>query len=159
MRLLERYATFYVPIMLTAAAVLLFVTRDMSRAVTLLVVACPGAFVLAGPTAMIAALAAASRLGILVKNTKFLEVLANVDTVVLDKTGTVTLGHLEVVAVRLHARFRGRIAAGCGFVRGGVAAPGIPGGHASRRAGGAVARGCPIVGRRDTWPRRRGGGK
>jgi heavy metal translocating P-type ATPase len=99
-RLLEQYATYYVPIMLTAAAVLLFVTHDMSRAVTLLVVACPGAFVLAGPTAMVAALAAASRLGILVKNTKFLEVLADVDTVVLDKTGTVTLGHLEVVAIR-----------------------------------------------------------
>jgi Cd2+/Zn2+-exporting ATPase/Cu+-exporting ATPase len=69
----------------------------MSRAVTLLVVACPGTFVLAGPTALIAALATASRLGILVKNTRFLEVLADVDTVVLDKTGTVTLGHLEVV--------------------------------------------------------------
>ncbi len=99
-RLLERYAGFYVPLMLMSAAVLLFVTRDMSRAVTLLVVACPGTFLLAGPTAMIAALAAASRLGILVKNTKFLEVLADVDTVVLDKTGTVTLGHLDVVAIR-----------------------------------------------------------
>src|SRR4029077_1877158 len=98
-RLLERYATYYVPVMLMAAGVLLFVTREMSRAVTLLVVACPGTFLLAGPTAMIAALAAASRLGILVKNTKFLEVLADVDTVVLDKTGTVTLGHLEVVSL------------------------------------------------------------
>jgi Cd2+/Zn2+-exporting ATPase len=98
-RLLEQYAQFYVPVMLLAAAVLLFVTRDMSRAVTLLVVACPGTFVLAGPTAMIAALAAASRMGILVKNTKFLEVLADVDTVVLDKTGTVTLGHLEVIGI------------------------------------------------------------
>ena len=84
------------------AAVVLFISRDMSRAVAVLVVACPGAFVLAGPTAMIAALAAASRLGILIKNTKFLEVLADVDTVVLDKTGTVTLGHLEVVASRLY---------------------------------------------------------
>jgi len=82
----------------------LFISRDMSRAVAVLVVACPGAFVLAGPTAMIAALAAASRLGILIKNTKFLEVLADVDTVVLDKTGTVTLGHLEVVTSRPWAR-------------------------------------------------------
>src|SRR5262245_12095486 len=98
-RWLEQYAGYYVPVMLLAAAVLLFVTRDMSRAVALLIVACPGTFVLAGPTAMIAALAAASRLGILVKNTKFLEVLADVDTVVLDKTGTVTLGHLEVVSI------------------------------------------------------------
>jgi heavy metal translocating P-type ATPase len=99
MRLVQRYAGFYVPIMLIAAATMLFMTRDMSRAVAMLVVACPGAFVLAGPTAMIAALAAASRLGILIKNTKFLEVLAEVDTVVFDKTGTVTLGYLEVVAV------------------------------------------------------------
>jgi heavy metal translocating P-type ATPase len=97
-RLLERYAAYYVPIILMVAAVVLFVTRDMSRAVAVLVVACPGAFVLAGPTAMIAALAAASRVGILIKNTKFLEVLADVDTVILDKTGTVTLGHLEVVS-------------------------------------------------------------
>ena len=97
-RLLEQYAGYYVPIILMVAAGVLFVTRDMSRAVAVLVVACPGAFVLAGPTAMVAALAAASRLGILIKNTKFLEVLADVDTVVLDKTGTLTLGRLEVVA-------------------------------------------------------------
>ena len=99
-RLVEHYAGYWVPAILMAAAVLLFLTRDMSRVVTLMVVACPGAFVLAGPTAMIAALAAASRLGILVKNTKFIEALADVDTVVLDKTGTVTLGHLEVVSIQ-----------------------------------------------------------
>ncbi len=99
-RLVEQYAKYWVPSILTAAAVLLFLTHDMSRVVTLMVVACPGAFVLAGPTAMIAALAAASRLGILVKNTKFIEVLADVDTVVLDKTGTVTLGHFAIVTIR-----------------------------------------------------------
>src|SRR4029077_10210576 len=98
-RLLERYATYYVPVMLMAAGVLLFVTREMSRAVTLLVVACPGTFLLAGPTAMIAALAAASRLGIVVKNTNVLEGFVGVDAVVLDKTGTLTLGHLEVVSL------------------------------------------------------------
>jgi heavy metal translocating P-type ATPase len=97
-RLLEQYAGYYVPMILMIAAVVLFVTREMSRAVAVLVVACPGAFILAGPTAMIAALAVASRLGILIKNSKFLEALADVDTVILDKTGTVTLGHLEVVS-------------------------------------------------------------
>jgi Cd2+/Zn2+-exporting ATPase len=49
---------------------------------------------------MVAALAAASRLGILIKNTKFLESLADVDTVIFDKTGTVTRGHLELVDTR-----------------------------------------------------------
>ena len=61
-----------------------------------LVVGCPGALVLAGPAAMIAALAAASKLGILIKNTRFLEALSGIDTVVLDKTGTVTIGHLQL---------------------------------------------------------------
>ncbi len=100
LKLIERYASYYVPIILTIAGVVLFVTRDMSRAVAVLIVGCPGALVLAGPTAMVAALAAASRLGILIKNTRFLEVLADVDTVVLDKTGTVTLGRLELVSMR-----------------------------------------------------------
>ncbi len=100
LKLIERYAGYYVPIILTIAGVVLFVTREMSRAVAVLIVGCPGALVLAGPTAMIAALAAASRLGILIKNTRFLESLADVDTVVLDKTGTVTLGRLELLSMQ-----------------------------------------------------------
>ena len=100
LKLIEQYASYYVPVILTVAAVVLFVTRDMTRAVAVLVVGCPSAFVLAGPTAMVAALTAASRLGILIKNTRFLESLADVNTVVLDKTGTVTLGHLELQSLR-----------------------------------------------------------
>jgi len=100
LKLIEQYAGYYVPIILTIAAVVLFVTRDMSRSVAVLIVGCPGALVLAGPTAMIAALAAASRLGILIKNTRFLESLADVDTVVLDKTGTLTLGRLELSSMQ-----------------------------------------------------------
>jgi heavy metal translocating P-type ATPase len=100
LKLIEQYAGYYLPIILTIAGVVLFITRDMSRAVAVLVVGCPGALVLAGPTAMVAALAAASRLGILIKNTRFLESLSDADTVVLDKTGTVTLGQLEVAAVQ-----------------------------------------------------------
>ena len=92
MRLIEQYAGYYVPLVLMIAAVTLFASRD-------LVVGCPMALILAGPTAMVAALAAASRLGILIKNAKFLEVLGDVDTVVFDKTGTVTLGQLEVIGV------------------------------------------------------------
>jgi len=96
LKLIEQYAGYYLPIILTIAGVVLFVTRDMSRAVAVLVVGCPGALILAGPTAMVAALAAASRQGILIKSTRFLESLCDADTVVLDKTGTVTLGRLEV---------------------------------------------------------------
>ena len=100
MKLIDQYAGYYVPIILIVAGVVLFITHEMSRAVAVLVVGCPVAFILAGPTAMIAALATASRLGILIKNTRFLESLSDVDTVVLDKTGTVTLGKLELVETR-----------------------------------------------------------
>jgi Cd2+/Zn2+-exporting ATPase len=99
LKLIEQYAGYYMPIILTIAGVVLFVTQDVARAIAVLIVGCPGALVLAGPTAMIASLATASRLGILIKNTRFLESLADVDTVVLDKTGTVTLGRLELLSM------------------------------------------------------------
>jgi len=98
-RLLERYATYYLPLVLLIAAVVLFLTRDLGRAITILVVSCPCAFVLSSPAAMVAALAAASRLGILIKNTRFLEVVGEIRTLILDKTGTVTLGQLSVVKI------------------------------------------------------------
>jgi heavy metal translocating P-type ATPase len=100
LKMIEKYAGYFILIVLTIAAVVLFATRDVSRAIAVLVVGCPGPFILAGPTAMVASLAAASRLGILVKNTRFLETLANVKTVILDKTGTVTLGQMQLVESR-----------------------------------------------------------
>jgi Cd2+/Zn2+-exporting ATPase len=98
-RLLERYARIYLPVVLSVAAIVLFATGEVSRAITVLVVACPCALVLSGPAAMVAALAVASRWGVLVKGTSFLERLTEVDTLVLDKTGTVTLGTLSVLSL------------------------------------------------------------
>ncbi len=95
-RLIERYASFYLPFVISFAAVVLFLTMDTTRAITVLVVACPCAFVLASPAAMVAALAVASRIKVLIKNTGFLEKLSDIDTLVLDKTGTITLGRLKV---------------------------------------------------------------
>ena len=66
------------------------------RAITVLVVACPGALLISHPTAMVAAFAAAARLGIMIKQTRTLEAAATVDTVVLDKTGTITTGRFAV---------------------------------------------------------------
>ena len=63
------------------------------------------AFVLAGPSAMIAALATASRLGILVKSVRFFETACQIDTVVFDKTGTLTHGQLSVAAIRASEPF------------------------------------------------------
>jgi len=99
LRLVEQYAKYFVLGVLLIAGITLFLTHDVSRAITVLVVGCPGPFLIAGPAAMVASLAVASRQGILVKNAKFLEALSNVNSVVFDKTGTVTTGMLQVASV------------------------------------------------------------
>jgi Cd2+/Zn2+-exporting ATPase len=96
MRMVDRYATWYTPIVLMLAAMVLFFTRDMSRAISMIVIACPCAIILSAPTAVVAALSAAARLGVLVKNVVDLETAKNITSVVLDKTGTLTTGELSV---------------------------------------------------------------
>ncbi len=68
----------------------------IEKAISVLVVTCPGALLLASPTAMVAAFAAAARLGIMIKSTAVFDTAAGIDTVVLDKTGTITTGHFAV---------------------------------------------------------------
>ncbi len=98
-QLLERYASYYAPFVLLVASVALILTGEVSRAVAVLVVACPCALVLSSSTAMVAALAVASRYGILIKSARFLEVLCEARRLVLDKTGTVTIGRLDVAGL------------------------------------------------------------
>jgi heavy metal translocating P-type ATPase len=97
-RLLERYAGGYMALVLLLTASLWFLTGSTMGALAVLVASCPCALVLAAPATSIAAIAVASRHGILVKGSAFLEQLANVDAVVFDKTGTLTLGELRLVA-------------------------------------------------------------
>jgi Cd2+/Zn2+-exporting ATPase len=99
-RLLERYASRYMVLVLLTAAGTWFLTSNTVAMLAVLVAACPCALVLAAPATSIAAIAVASRHGILVKGAGFLENLATVDAVVFDKTGTVTLGQLQVVGAR-----------------------------------------------------------
>ncbi|MFO0912331.1 MAG: heavy metal translocating P-type ATPase [Pirellulales bacterium] len=96
---IEYCAAFYLPVMLLAAAGILATTHDVSRVVAMLVVACPCALLIAAPTAAIAAIAVANRRGVVVKQVKHLEALADIGTVVFDKTGTVTTGRLTVQAL------------------------------------------------------------
>ena len=95
-KLVEKYVSLYFPFVIMVAATTLFATSDVSRAIAILVISCPCALILASPTAMIAALVRSSRYGIMIKNTAFLELLAEVDTLIFDKTGTVTYGKLEI---------------------------------------------------------------
>lgn len=98
-RLLERYAGRYMLLVLLIATVVWFITHSATAMLAVLVACCPCAIVLAAPATAIAAIAVASRHGILVKGSAFLEQLATVDTVVFDKTGTVTLGQLKLMGV------------------------------------------------------------
>jgi heavy metal translocating P-type ATPase len=95
-RVLERYAGRYLVLVLLAAAGLWFATGDFPAMLAVLVASCPCALVLAAPATAVAAIAVAARHGILVKGSGFLEHLATVDSLVLDKTGTVTLGALRL---------------------------------------------------------------
>jgi Cd2+/Zn2+-exporting ATPase len=95
-RLIDRYATWFTPVILSCAAIAWIVTGDISRAVAVLIVGCPCALILAAPTATVAALGRAARAGILVKGGQYLERAAAVKAVFFDKTGTLTLGEPRV---------------------------------------------------------------
>ena len=97
--LADRWATWIVVIALTAAALTWLVTGEIIRAVTILVVFCPCALVLATPTAIMAAIGNATRHGFLVREGDALERLAAVRKIAFDKTGTLTYGTPRVVAV------------------------------------------------------------
>lgn len=98
--LIEQVSRFFVPVAISLAALVWFMNRGTEdaaiKAITVLVVACPSALLLASPSSMVAAFASAARLGIMIKQTNYLEAAAAVDAVVLDKTGTITTGSFEV---------------------------------------------------------------
>ena len=96
----DRWATWIVVTALTAAVLTWFFTGEIIRAVTILVVFCPCALVLATPTAIMAAIGNATRHGFLVREGDALERLAAVTRITFDKTGTLTYGTPEVTAVR-----------------------------------------------------------
>ncbi|MCP4610533.1 MAG: cation-translocating P-type ATPase [Planctomycetes bacterium] len=96
MRIIDQHVKWYTPTILMIAGIVLFFTRDIDRAITILVVSCPCALILATPTAMVAAISASARLGILIKNVADLEIAGKMTSMVFDKTGTVTTGRLYV---------------------------------------------------------------
>src|SRR5438094_8677816 len=96
MRLIDQYMGFYTPLVLVIGALVWAFTHDLNRVISVLVVSCPCAFILATPTAMVAALSAAARLGILIKNVGDIETAARINAFVFDKTGTLTTGKLSV---------------------------------------------------------------
>jgi heavy metal translocating P-type ATPase len=98
-RLLERYAGSYMVLVLLLAAVTWFVTNDAQAMLAVLVAACPCALVLSAPATAIAGVAVAARHGILIRSSAFLEELADLTSLVVDKTGTLTYGTLRLQSI------------------------------------------------------------
>ena len=95
-RIADKFASWLVPVALIIAIVTGFATGNIVRAVTVLVVFCPCALVLATPTAIMAAIGQATKHGVIIKSGEALEKMGKVDTITFDKTGTLTYGKLQV---------------------------------------------------------------
>src|SRR5712671_2715055 len=96
MKIVDQYMGFYTPLVLVIAALVWAFTRRLDSVISVIIFSCPCAFILATPTAMVAALSAAARLGILIKNVADIELAAKINAFIFDKTGTLTTGELAV---------------------------------------------------------------
>ncbi|POA22755.1 cadmium-translocating P-type ATPase [Pseudomonas sp. FW300-N1A1] len=108
-RLLERYAGSYMVLVLLLAAVTWFITNDAQAMLAVLVAACPCALVLSAPATAIAGIAVAARHGILIRSSAFLEELADLTSLVVDKTGTLTFGTLRLQSIDSPVEDRGTL--------------------------------------------------
>lgn len=98
-RFIDRFARYYTPAVVIIAALTLLFTRDADTAITVLVLACPGALVIGAPIANVAGIGRGAREGVLLKGGDSIHTFASTDTFVFDKTGTLTLGRPRVVHV------------------------------------------------------------
>ncbi len=98
-RTVDKWAAWLVPAALMIAVITYIITKDMTRAVTVLVVFCPCALALATPTSIMAAIGQATKHGVIIKSGDALERMGKTDCVAFDKTGTLTFGALHVSEV------------------------------------------------------------
>jgi Zn2+/Cd2+-exporting ATPase len=98
-RVMDRFSRYFIPIILGLALVTFALTGQATRAITVLIVACPCALVLGTPTAVVAAIGQAARRGILIKGGAYLEQMGRLRTLFLDKTGTLTEGRPRLVRI------------------------------------------------------------
>jgi Cd2+/Zn2+-exporting ATPase len=103
-KFLERFSQYYTPGIIVLAIVLYLITRDLVLALTLLVIACPGALVISTPVSIVAGIGNGAKHGVLVKGGDVMEKLGTVKVLAFDKTGTLTIGkpsvtHIEAIEI------------------------------------------------------------
>lgn len=99
-QLVNKYANWIVPLVIFLAIIVYLFSKDLERAITVLIVTCPCAFVLATPIAVVSAIGSAAKKGILIKGGAVLETSARLNSFVFDKTGTLTYGQPEIAAIK-----------------------------------------------------------
>lgn len=98
-RIADKFSAYYLPVVATIAALTYLLSRDPLATAAVMVVACSCSFALATPIAMLASVGAAAKAGLLIKGGKYIEALSRADVVLLDKTGTLTLGKPQITDV------------------------------------------------------------
>jgi len=100
-RISDKFAFYFIPVTLLTALIVYLITKDIVRAITILVVACPCSLVLSTPTAIIAAVGRAAKKGVLVKAGSAFEKFSKTDIFFMDKTGTLTKGEPAIVNIEI----------------------------------------------------------
>jgi Cu+-exporting ATPase len=98
-RAADRFSTYFLPIVLAIAALTLLIRRDPLATAAVLVVACSCSLALATPIAMLASIGAAAKRGLLIKGGRYIESVAKADVLLIDKTGTLTLGKPKITDI------------------------------------------------------------
>jgi P-type Cu+ transporter len=98
-RLADKFSAWYLPVVAVIAALTFLISRNPLATAAVLLVACSCSFALATPVAMLASVGASAKRGLLIKGGKYLELLARADVLLVDKTGTLTLGQPQVTDV------------------------------------------------------------
>lgn len=101
-KFLEKFSRYYTPAIIFLSIILYLVTKDMVLALTLLVIACPGALVISAPVSIVAGIGNGAKHGVLVKGGEVMEKLGTVKVVAFDKTGTLTIGKPTVTRTKTY---------------------------------------------------------
>ncbi|MDF2524080.1 MAG: heavy metal translocating P-type ATPase [Clostridiales bacterium] len=99
-KFLEVFSKYYTPGIMILAAIVFIITKDVGLALTLLVIACPGALVISTPVSIVAGIGNGAKHGILIKGGEIIEKLGTVKVIAFDKTGTLTVGRPEVTNIK-----------------------------------------------------------
>lgn len=101
-KFLEKFSRFYTPATILLAVIIYLITKDIVSALTLLVIACPGALVISAPVSIVAGIGNGAKHGVLVKGGEIMEKLGSVKVVAFDKTGTLTVGKPSVTKIKTY---------------------------------------------------------